>query len=80
QAQKTSSEQVTEPTSITSVPKGVKVVKKKKWETSEVKAVEKHLYRFIKTCTVPGKKKHCEACIKAEPVALKGRVGCLSSL
>lgn len=48
------------------------MIKKKKWETSEVKAVEKHLDRFIKTCTVPGKK-DCEACIKAEPVALKDR-------
>ncbi|XP_058231857.1 uncharacterized protein LOC131343978 [Hemibagrus wyckioides] len=72
QAHETSADQAAEPTSSTSVPKGVKVIKKKKWETSEVKAVEKHLDRFIKTCTVPGKK-DCEACIKAEPVALKDR-------
>lgn len=51
---------------------GVKVVKKRKWEPNEVKAVEKHLNRFIKTCTVPGKKA-CEDCIKAEPESLKER-------
>ncbi|KAL7841057.1 hypothetical protein SRHO_G00247480 [Serrasalmus rhombeus] len=72
QAQESLAEQAIEPTSTTSVPKGVRMVKRKKWETSEVKAVEKHLNRFIKTCTVPGKK-DCEACIKAEPVAFKDR-------
>ncbi|XP_066531049.1 uncharacterized protein [Hoplias malabaricus] len=36
-----------EPTSTTLVPKGVKVVKKRKWETNEVKAVEKHLNRCV---------------------------------
>ncbi|KAL6480299.1 hypothetical protein MHYP_G00113320 [Metynnis hypsauchen] len=72
QAQETLAEQAIEPTSTTTVPKGVKMVKRKKWETSEVKAVEKHLNRFIKTCTVPGKK-DCEACIKAEPLAFKDR-------
>ena len=51
---------------------GVKVANKRKWGTNEVNAVEKHLNRFIKTCTVPGKK-DCEACIKAEPDALKDR-------
>ncbi|KAL7890651.1 hypothetical protein AOLI_G00001270 [Acnodon oligacanthus] len=45
QAQETLAEQAIEPTSTTSVPKGVKMVKRKKWETSEVKAVEKYLNR-----------------------------------
>ncbi|XP_046691727.1 uncharacterized protein LOC124376601 isoform X2 [Silurus meridionalis] len=71
QSQESSAEQATEPTSTTSF-KGAKVFKKKKWDTSEVKAVEKHLYTFIKSCRVPGKKE-CEDCIKAEPVALKDR-------
>ncbi|KAK3524055.1 hypothetical protein QTP70_017574 [Hemibagrus guttatus] len=56
-AHETSADEAAEPTSSTSVSKGVKVIKKKKWETSEVKAVEKYLDRFIKTCTVPGKKR-----------------------
>ncbi|KAL6456152.1 hypothetical protein MHYP_G00360030 [Metynnis hypsauchen] len=47
QAQETLAEQAIEPTSTTSVPKGVKMVKRKKWQTSEVKAVEKHLNRLI---------------------------------
>ncbi|XP_052443599.1 uncharacterized protein LOC127985606 [Carassius gibelio] len=42
---------------------------KKKWEDSEVKAVERHMMSFIKTCKVPGK----QECIHAEPEALKQR-------
>ncbi|XP_059358170.1 uncharacterized protein LOC132096669 isoform X3 [Carassius carassius] len=45
---------------------------KKKWEDSEVKAVERHMMSFIKTCKVPGKQ-DCERCIHAEPEALKQR-------
>ncbi|KAL6459478.1 hypothetical protein MHYP_G00329500 [Metynnis hypsauchen] len=36
QAQETLAEQAIEPTSTTSVPKGVKMVKRKKWQTSEL--------------------------------------------
>jgi len=45
---------------------------KKKWEDSEVKAVERHMIKFIKTCKVPGKQ-DCERCIHAEPESLKQR-------
>ncbi|XP_048051385.1 histone-lysine N-methyltransferase ash1-like isoform X1 [Megalobrama amblycephala] len=45
---------------------------KKKWEDNEVKAVERHMMKFIKTCKVPGKQV-CERCIHAEPEALKQR-------
>ncbi|XP_051980679.1 uncharacterized protein LOC127641950, partial [Xyrauchen texanus] len=43
---------------------------KRKWEDIEVKAIERHMMRFIKTCKVPGKQ-DCERCIEAEPEALK---------
>ncbi|XP_051982430.1 uncharacterized protein LOC127643662 [Xyrauchen texanus] len=45
---------------------------KRKWEDIEVKAIERHMMRFIKTCKVPGKQ-DCERCIEAEPEALKER-------
>ncbi|XP_034096302.1 uncharacterized protein LOC117562561 [Gymnodraco acuticeps] len=43
-----------------------------KWTGEEVKAVERHLFDFITSCRVPGKK-DCDSCLKAEPVALKDR-------
>ncbi|KAG7465900.1 hypothetical protein MATL_G00159130 [Megalops atlanticus] len=49
-----------------------KAVKRRKWEDTEVKAVEKHLGKFIRTHKVPGKS-DCEACICAEPHALRDR-------
>ncbi|XP_073730464.1 uncharacterized protein [Misgurnus anguillicaudatus] len=51
---------------------GSSIPPKRKWEEVEVKAVEKHLMKFIKTCKVPGKQ-DCERCIQAEPEALKKR-------
>nr|XP_055048601.1 uncharacterized protein LOC129433905 isoform X2 [Misgurnus anguillicaudatus] len=51
---------------------GSSIPPKRKWEEVEVKAVEKHLMKFIKTCKVPGKQ-DCERCIQAEPEALKER-------
>ncbi|XP_036407926.1 uncharacterized protein LOC118793909 [Megalops cyprinoides] len=59
-------------TSVSSSSEGRKAVKKKKWEDTEVKAVEKHLGKFIRTQKVPGKW-DCEACICAEPHALRDR-------
>ncbi|XP_073727924.1 uncharacterized protein [Misgurnus anguillicaudatus] len=51
---------------------GSSIPPKRNWEEVEVKAVEKHLMKFIKTCKVPGKQ-DCERCIQAEPEALKER-------
>nr|XP_055074190.1 uncharacterized protein LOC129453834 isoform X1 [Misgurnus anguillicaudatus] len=51
---------------------GSSIPPKRKWEEVEVKAVEKHMMKFIKTCKVPGKQ-DCERCIQAEPEALKER-------
>ncbi|XP_036932014.1 uncharacterized protein LOC119017757 isoform X5 [Acanthopagrus latus] len=45
---------------------------KRKWEDSEVHAVERHMMRFIHTCKVP-QKIDCIRCISAEPYALKDR-------
>ncbi|XP_070398135.1 uncharacterized protein [Nothobranchius furzeri] len=45
---------------------------KQKWEDSEVRAVERHMMRFIHTCKVP-QKMDCIRCINAEPYALKNR-------
>ncbi|XP_039615958.1 uncharacterized protein LOC120533247 isoform X1 [Polypterus senegalus] len=52
--------------------KPYKNVQKRKWDDSEVKAVEKHLGKFIRTCKVPGKKE-CERCLTAEPEVLRTR-------
>ncbi|XP_036066896.1 uncharacterized protein LOC118598354 isoform X1 [Oryzias melastigma] len=41
-----------------------------KWRDEEVTAVERHLLPFITGFKVPGKR-DCEACLQAEPVALK---------
>nr|XP_055046620.1 uncharacterized protein LOC129432300 isoform X3 [Misgurnus anguillicaudatus] len=46
--------------------------KKNPWQKAEVEAVERHMMRFITSCTVPSKS-HCEKCLKAEPEALKKR-------
>ncbi|XP_057707363.1 uncharacterized protein LOC130926131 isoform X2 [Corythoichthys intestinalis] len=43
-----------------------------KWTEGEVKAVERHMLDFISNLKVPGKKS-CEACLQAEPAALKER-------
>ncbi|XP_024140001.1 flocculation protein FLO11 isoform X5 [Oryzias melastigma] len=43
-----------------------------KWRDEEVTAVERHLLPFITDFKVPGKR-DCEACLQAEPVALKDR-------
>ncbi|KAF3840481.1 hypothetical protein F7725_006343, partial [Dissostichus mawsoni] len=43
-----------------------------KWTGDEVQAVERHLFSFITSCRVPGKK-DCDSCLKAEPVVLKDR-------
>ncbi|KAM4041497.1 uncharacterized protein ACNLHF_012512 isoform 1-T1 [Anomaloglossus baeobatrachus] len=51
---------------------GRKPVKKIPWNREEVKAVEKHMIKFIHKCKVPGKN-DCVACIAAEPFALKDR-------
>ncbi|XP_077121903.1 uncharacterized protein LOC143784261 isoform X2 [Ranitomeya variabilis] len=51
---------------------GRKPVKKIPWNREEVKAVEKHMIKFIHKCKVPGKN-DCVACIAAEPSALKDR-------
>lgn len=48
------------------------MLQKKKWEDSEVKAVESHMMKFIKKCKVPGKQVR-ERCTHTEPEALKQR-------
>ncbi|CAL8257288.1 unnamed protein product [Arctogadus glacialis] len=45
---------------------------KRMWEASEIRAVDRHMMRFINTCKVP-RKMDCILCIKAEPNALKKR-------
>ncbi|XP_029017005.1 uncharacterized protein LOC114861679 isoform X3 [Betta splendens] len=51
---------------------GSQIKDKRKWEESEVKAVEKHLMRFIQEHKVP-QKDDCLACLSAEPGALRKR-------
>ena len=46
--------------------------KRKPWQDEEVKAVEKHMKRFITSCIVPSKR-DCEKCLRAEPAALNNR-------
>lgn len=46
--------------------------KRRKWTGDEVKAVERHMFDFITSHKVPGKTS-CDACLHAEPVALKDR-------
>ncbi|XP_067227718.1 uncharacterized protein [Chanodichthys erythropterus] len=58
--------------SVSQEDQGSSNAPKKKWEDNEVKAVERHMMKFIKTCKVPGKQ-DCERCIHAEPEALKQR-------
>ncbi|XP_059192255.1 uncharacterized protein LOC131974118 [Centropristis striata] len=45
---------------------------KRKWDDSEVRAVERHMMRFIHACKVP-QKIDCLRCINAEPYALRDR-------
>lgn len=45
---------------------------KHKWDEREVRAIERHMMRFIHTCKVP-QKMDCLNCINAEPYALKDR-------
>ncbi|XDV19286.1 hypothetical protein PO909_024785 [Leuciscus waleckii] len=52
--------------SVSQEDQGSSNAPKKKWEDSEVKAVERHMMKFIKTCKVP-------ACSDTEPEALKLR-------
>ncbi|KAM9716009.1 uncharacterized protein ACNS7B_022131 [Menidia menidia] len=46
--------------------------KKSPWTQTEIRAVERHLMKFISSCMVPGKWE-CERCLRAEPEALKNR-------
>uniref|UniRef100_A0A3B4ZW97 Si:ch73-211l13.2 n=1 Tax=Stegastes partitus TaxID=144197 RepID=A0A3B4ZW97_9TELE len=46
--------------------------KKTPWQQTEVQAVERHMNKFIISCTLPAKT-DCERCLKAEPEALKNR-------
>ncbi|KAJ8253418.1 hypothetical protein GJAV_G00212730 [Gymnothorax javanicus] len=66
------SEQDPSVTSVSSVPVGCKAVKRKKLDDSAVKAVEKHLGKFIQACALPGKV-DCEGSLRAESHALKER-------
>ncbi|XP_051781264.1 uncharacterized protein LOC114648939 [Erpetoichthys calabaricus] len=59
-------------TKVNSVCQGHKQVKRRMWSEEEIRAVEKHLAKFINICKVPGKGE-CEACIQNEPQALKNR-------
>ncbi|XP_037634002.1 uncharacterized protein LOC119493061 [Sebastes umbrosus] len=45
---------------------------RRKWEDNEVRAVERHMMRFIHKCKLP-QKNDCIQCINAEPYALKDR-------
>ncbi|XP_060936018.1 uncharacterized protein LOC133012072 [Limanda limanda] len=52
--------------------RGRQPLKRKKWETEEIRAVEKHLMYFITSCRVPGKS-DCDKCLQMEKTALKDR-------
>ncbi|XP_061586196.1 uncharacterized protein si:dkey-13n15.2 [Cololabis saira] len=52
--------------------KGFRPNSKLKWDDAEVRAVERHLMRFITEHKVP-QKKDCVKCLEAEPRALKSR-------
>ena len=56
---------------VCSLP-GANVNLRRKWETAEVQAIERHLMDYIRGCKVPGKR-HCMSCLLSEPVALKHR-------
>lgn len=43
-----------------------------KWTGDEVRAVERHMFHFIRSCKVPGKSDY-DSCLQAELVALKDR-------
>ncbi|XP_051802894.1 uncharacterized protein LOC110968623 isoform X9 [Acanthochromis polyacanthus] len=46
--------------------------RRRKWDAGEVNAVEKHLMKFIRTFTVPGKH-DCMVCLQSETQTLKDR-------
>ncbi|KAM9836164.1 uncharacterized protein ACBR49_019817 [Aulostomus maculatus] len=53
--------------------KGKATLKKKNpWQKIEVRAVERHMMKFITSCILPGKM-DCEKCLRDEPEALKNR-------
>ncbi|XP_068166560.1 uncharacterized protein [Antennarius striatus] len=52
--------------------KGVQTKSKHKWKEAEIRAVEKHMMRFIKKHKVP-QKDDCIQCLTAEPEALRAR-------
>ena len=56
---------------VCSLP-GANVNLRRKWETAEFQAIERHLMDYIRGCKVPGKR-HCMSCLLSEPVALKYR-------
>lgn len=47
-------------------------MKRRKWDMDEIKAVERHMMKFIRMCKVPGKT-DCLQCLQSEPHALKDR-------
>nr|XP_020444130.1 uncharacterized protein LOC109953088 [Monopterus albus]XP_020444131.1 uncharacterized protein LOC109953088 [Monopterus albus]XP_020444133.1 uncharacterized protein LOC109953088 [Monopterus albus] len=53
-------------------PEGSKKKDRHKWEEAEVRAVERHMMRFIQERKVP-QKNDCVYCIEAEPGALRNR-------
>lgn len=55
-----------------SAPMESKLGRQEASEDDKVKAVERHMFHFITSCKVPGKK-DCDSCLQAEPVALKDR-------
>ncbi|MGH0168205.1 UNVERIFIED_CONTAM: hypothetical protein FKN15_054005 [Acipenser sinensis] len=54
-------------------PQGKKQMKRRKWDMDEIKAVERHMMKFIRMCKVPGKT-DCLQCLQSEPHALKVRL------
>lgn len=46
--------------------------KRTPWQPAEVRAVERQMNQFIRSCTVPSKR-DCEKCLRAEPEALRKR-------
>ncbi|XP_034038242.1 uncharacterized protein LOC117521022 isoform X2 [Thalassophryne amazonica] len=52
--------------------KGRAAQKRTPWQAAEVRAVERQMSQFIRSCTVPSKR-DCEKCLRAEPEALCNR-------
>lgn len=57
---------------LLSPPAGTHNKGKNKWEEAEVRAVERHMMRFIEGHKVP-QKNDCMQCLEAEPKALRTR-------